>query len=239
MSNTRAIEGKDVLVRAKKTIDDVAVLIPFVCSTTIDFTYTRDLITKTTVSSGKFREYAYGLGEWGFTLGTITHVKPKTEMYTVFDMMELMKGGQSLDVELSFIDAEGNAITLSGTVLIPSVGISSPVEDFSEDDLEFKGSGAFEITKEVITTDPGGSTGDYVRDGIRPLNIDTDVETNVITNTQLAGKNVFEVLVDGIGKKIITVGDPDDKQVKYLTDGGSLIFSYALPVGTWVLVLYT
>jgi hypothetical protein len=225
----KAIEGKNVLLRAKRGDEYV----PFVCATSVDFTYDTELIAKTTVNSAGFRQYAARLGEWGLTLSTVTHiVSPNSDnAYTVFDTMTEQARKTGMDIELIFQDNDGNLKTITGHVLIPHTGISSPVEGFSEDEIEFKGSGAFEINTELITPTVNNSqvySKDYTAAG----------GETTITFSDLIGKEILNVQRDGIGKDVIAVGTPNDKQVKFLTASGTFSFSTELGLDEWVLILY-
>jgi hypothetical protein len=226
----RAIEGQNVLLRAKLGGD----YIPFACATSVDFYYDTELIEKATVGMYGFKSWISGMGEWGMTLNTVTYVQPTTESYTVFDTLldSLRKIG--LFIELSFEDNDGNLKTITGHVLIPHTGITSPVDGFSEDTIEFKGDGAFAINTELITPDTA----------------DTEVKTPIdftaaggetsLTYPELIGATLLYVGRDGTGKEVIQSDDPNDKQVKFISTTGTIFFAASDPLGPgeWILILY-
>lgn len=225
----RAIEGKNVEFQALYNDE----WIPFACQTSLDFYYDTELIEKTTVSSGRFKEWAAGLGEWGFALNLVTHAAPVTTMLTVFDTLleALRKNG--LDVRAIYEDTDGNMATITGHVLIPHTGITSAVEGFSEDDIELKGSGAFSLLTQ-LQTPPNDDEEVFP---ISPVVPEGNLETVI---PELVGVPVSEILSferDGIGKQIIVVGDPTDKQVKYVQADGKFILPYPAGAGEWFLIL--
>ena len=223
----RAIEGKNVLLRALK--DDT--YIPFACAFSVEFYFDSEIIEKTTPNSGRFKEWRTGLGEWGLTLNTVTHALPSTTMFTVFDTLLEALRTNGLDIELSFSDDEGNVVTITGHVLIPHTGITSPEEGFSEDEIEMKGSGGFTMQTELAN--PVGGSGEPTP--VEPTYSTGDTEIEVPELDGLTADD-FVIERDGIGKQVITSGTPTDKQVLF-TAPTTISLPYPVQEGEWILIL--
>lgn len=226
----RAIEGENVILTAKMLNE----YIPFACATAVEFYYDSELKEKATVGMQGFKSFVCGIGEWGLTLSSVTHILPPvgSSMYTVFDslLQSLRKAG--LDIQLIWEDKEGNLKTITGHVMIPHTGINSPVDGFSEDTIEMKGSGSFAISTTLIT--PGNSTSD-VQPPIGYYGIGGELS---VTFPQLILVEPLLVFRDGLEREIITVGTPTSKQVKYDSASGTISWTDPLGPGEWVNILY-
>jgi len=223
----QAIEGKNVILRALKGVD----MVPFACATSLEFYYDTEMIEKSTVSSAGFTEWAGGMGTWGLTLGTVTHIL-KPGYYTVFDTLLDALRKLGLLIELSFDDEAGNIKTITGTVLIPHTGLSAGVDGFSEDDVEMIGSGGFTLNTTLFT--PDQTEYEVQR---YPYTSSVGGETSV-GNAILINREILSVEIDGVGKELILAGDPTDKQAKYVQGTGTILLPYPLSPTEWVLILY-
>jgi len=223
----RAIQGKNVLVRAKKD----GSYVEWVCATSVEFYFDSELDEITTADSPNMKEFELGIGEWGFTLNTVSVAAPSTVAYTVFDSIleSLRKNG--LDVEISFEDDLGNVKAITGYALIPHTGINANVVGFSEDDIEFKGSGAFAISEVLVTPVDELDEPEVIEitDSIIPVDGTTG---NV---PQLIGLTKDDVIYerDGIGKEVIDSGTPTDKQVLIDFTTGNITLPYPKYTDEW------
>lgn len=224
----RAIYGSDVLLEALQD----GTYIPFACATALEFSYDSELIERAGVGLGSFKGFVSGMGEWGLTLSSVTHVLPTTTMYTVFDTLIESLRRSGLNIRLSFEDNDGNLKVITGHVLIPHTGIASPVDGFSEDTIEMKGDGSFAISTTLITPVPNNND---VQDPIDYTSI-SGGETS-LTYPALIGRTIIYFGVDGVDKEVIAVGVPTDKQVKFDSSTGTLSFSALMPQN-WVHILF-
>jgi len=225
-----ALTGENVLLEA----DLGGQWIPFACVTSLEFYYDTELIEKATVGLQGFKSYVSGMGEWGFTLSTVTHVVPPSgTMYTVFDTLLLSLRKNGLDIRTIYQDNNGNLIEITGHVMIPHTGIASPVDGFSEDTIEMKGSGAFALS--TTLTNPGTTNTDLQDpiDYTSPAGGETD-----FTDPDLVGATLVYVGRDGIDHEVITVGTPNAKQVKFITATGTIVFASPLSQDEWIHILY-
>lgn len=236
-----AIEGKNVLLEALR--DNGAGLyeyVPFACATSVDFYYDTEMIEKATVGMAGFRGFEAGLGEWGLTLNTVTHAVFGNNAYTVFDtlLQSLRKNG--LDIRLTFEDNSANLQVITGHVLIPHTGISSPVDGFSEDDIELKGDGAFALTTSIVNP----PSHDFEVKKLEYYSVGGEQQ---LTFSDLIGRTILYMGRDGIGRDEINIGNPTDKQFYFNPTLGTIYFynpgsmtGYinTLKADEWVLILY-
>jgi hypothetical protein len=228
MSATQsAIYGTGVLLEGLVDGD----FIPFACATAVELYVDTEMIERAGLNLNSMRGYVAGLGDWGLTFNSVTNVLPSTAMITVFDTMVEALRKNGLYIRLSFEDNSGNLKVITGHVLIPHTGIASPIDGFSEDTIERKGDGPFAINTTLI--DPAPTTG--VQD---PIDYTATGGETDITYPALIGRTLLYVGVDGIDHEVITVGTPNDKQVKFDSATGKITFPSALMLDMWVHILY-
>lgn len=223
------IEGKNVKLRGKLDGD----MVYFACATGVDFYHDTEMVEKATVGMAGWKGYTYGLSEWGFSLTSLSVIVPTTTMLTVFHTLleSLRKNG--IDMELIFEDPDGNLKTITGRCLIPHTGISAQRTGFSQDTIEFKGDGAFEIATSLIAPSPAINTNVQVINYTSASGSET-----TLTYPETIGMDIISFARDGIGKEVITVGSPNDKQVKWASGTGVFTLPYDTGVGEWIYIEY-
>lgn len=222
-----AIEGRMVSLKAFREGDGY---IPFVCATSMSFRADDELIEVTDANAGRYRKYKSRRIDWGFTLNTITHIAYSSDAYTVFDTLLEALRTQGLDIEMSFVDDLGNIKTLAGHVLIPHTGISVQADNFSEDDVEFQGSGTFTIGTTLLNPGAGSDmdTTELYGDGVN----------SYVQDSELIDATIEQVSRAGYWYDIITTGTPTAAQVKWTASTGRFDFSSVLDSGEKVVVFY-
>lgn len=224
------LTGENVLLEAL----DSGVYVPFACATSVEFSYETELKEKASPGQGGFREYVAGLGDWGITLNTVTHIVPSSPpMLTVFYTLLAQVRKNGLDIRLTFEDENANLQVITGHVLIPSTTIASPVDSFSEDTIEMKGSGSFALSQTLINPSSGNS------DVFPPIDYTSASGGETSLNySALINRTILAVMRDGINYEVITTGTPNAKQVKFNAGVGDILFSFPLSIGEWVHILY-
>lgn len=225
----RALQGKDATLRVQVPGSGLGYL-PFACATSAAFTADQELIEKTTLSSGRHKEFTTGLSEWGMTMTDVTYIVPESQMYTVWDMLLESVRRNAVNVELSFTDGDGNVKTITGAAVIPHIGITASAEGFVEDDIELKGTGAFTVQSALITTPVNNNevkNYEYIATG----------GETTITFADFIGRT-FLGIFRGFPHDIITAGTPTDVQAKVDSGAGTVTFSYAMNAGEYILILY-
>lgn len=208
-------------------------MVNWACATGMDFYYDTEMIEKATVGTAGHKRWTYGMSEWGLTLYSLTVIVPTPTMYTVFDSLleSLRKIG--LDIELIFEDSVGNLKVLSGRCMIPRTAISASENGFSSDTIELKGDGTFTIGTTLSTPGPSLTT------DVKVINYTSaSGGENTLTFPATIGKEILYVARDGVGKEVITVGTPNDKQVKWNSGSGEFTLPYDMQQGEWLYIEY-
>lgn len=243
MVNQRAIEGKNVNVRAYY-IDG---WYPFACATKIDFQSDQEMIERTGPNSGQWKEFEGRLNEWGFTLESVTHIVPSPGIgthLTVFHALQESIRREGLLLEMSFVDSAGNIKTIKGKCLIPSIGISASADGFSQDTITFKGTGAYNEGT-IIEPTPENPENIMPYDVLSGSFFGTDGQTSA-TVSALNGTKLIEVS-RGYPLEIIYSGTPTESQVKVTTSTGTqdgvltssvLTFGAPMIAGEYVFYIY-
>lgn len=243
MREQRAIEGKNVNIKAFY-IDG---WYPFACATEIDFVSDYELIERTGPNSGAWKEFGLRLGEWEFTLKTITHIVPPAGIgtfLTVFTALQESIRRQGLLLELSFIDKIGNAKTITGRAVIPNVNINAGAEGFSNDTIKFKGTGGYTLGSVISETPDNNNEMAYdVLDGDFTA---TEGQTSVVLS-HLIGCELLGVFRGYPLDRVPYTGAAPaitEQQVAFAVDGsglltsGSLTFGAPLGAGEFVYYFY-
>lgn len=247
------VKGDNVILRAFNGTD----YIPFACATGCSFTRDTEMIGATTVGNGKERAFKPRFTTTTLTLKGITYLTRTTGTYFyVLDTILTSLRNDGLQLELAFTDEAGNTQQLQFFAYVPHTSITGDVDALSDYEIDFQVSGGYTQVSTVNggttggTGGTGGTTGGGTTGGTSSSN-STNVQDPInytsttggetsITYAQLIARVILSVSRDGIEKEAITSGLPNDKQVKFISTTGQLVFPTGSPlgIGEWVLILY-
>ncbi len=226
-----AVEGKDVIIEFLK--DDVYV--PYACAVSIDFYRDKETIEISTTDSAGESEFEYSMGSWGATLNGITHIVPSGATgITVFEMISKQLTKDVADLRITFEDPAGNIKVITGRALIPHIGISAGSEGFSEDDVELKGTGVMVL--DTVLIDPDINDNEVMKLEYTATGGETTIQFD-----ELIGKapaDILHVHRDAGILKVISVGDPTDREIKLISGTGVLSLSSEAGPDEYFLILY-
>lgn len=225
-----AIDGQKVTMRFLMNGE----MVGYACATSCSFYCDDELIEKADVNGGRFKQFASRRAEWGMSIAGITHVAYSASAFTVFDSLIMALRASGLDVEMAFVDSLGNIKTISGHVLIPHTGINSSVDNFSEDEIDFKGSGPFTMAETLLNPTSEGEmkTIELWGDGTNAY-----VQDNLLIGEAVVPPNgaVFRA---GAFYKVITTGTPGPLEAKFTTGTGRIDFDTVVGTDEMIKVFY-
>ena len=224
----RAIEAKNVTVSFFLEGEGY---VPLACATGGSVNIKSEIIYKTVVGSGRWRDRDTRLSEWDGNLTGVTHIVPLSTMYTVFDISLESIRTNGLNIQIAFVDGNSNLQVLSGHVLFPNIGITWGAEGFSEDSIEFVGNGPLTFSNTLITPPVNNNevkAGDYTATGGE---VEITLPADVIGRTLLGVWRAYPL-------DIITVGTPTELQVKFDSATPKLIFASTAPLSTGEYIYY-
>lgn len=225
------VEGKNVVLEAKKLIDGEYQYVGFACATSVDFFYETEMIEKATVGMAGHRSWTYGMSSWGGSLQSVTHAVGTNNMLTVFDTLLYSLRKTGLDIRLKYEDNNGNLQVITGHILIPKTGIASPVDGFSEDTIDFIGNGTFALTTTII--DPDDEAGKLMT-----FDVTSAGGELTITVPDTINRELITFTRDGIGQEVLTSGTPLAKQVKHDASTGVIYLPNATNPDEWLFGIY-
>ena len=128
------VKGEGVILK----FNDGVSLVPFGCARSITFNMTTDLIGKSTIGSGNWKEYEAVAKGWDFTVEGIVYldmagVLTAPTVYTMWDAM------QPINIEFFVIDDVGNEVQFSGNAIIMNVSTNGNVNNNSSINISGQG----------------------------------------------------------------------------------------------------
>jgi hypothetical protein len=219
------IHGKNVILSAYDTTD----YFPFLCATNCSISVSSEIVPKSTITSGSYRENYARIQEWGLTLeGVSTIDGPNSVFRTIMEAVRRT----GLNIEMLFTDDAGAEKALRGHVLIEDTTINGDVNAFSDYSVSFIGNGPLEIDTDPLSTIYGSvKTYDFTAAG---------GETS-FSNALLIGHDDADVLLgfrEGYEQEIIFSGTPGNRQLLYTEVSGTISWTGAAVAGEKFSILY-
>lgn len=157
------VKGNDIII----SIRDGDTYKPVACAVSGEITSSADILEKTTTGSGYWKTYAYQRLSWQVTCDGVIILDDESTKASLFYLLDAQHSFLELLLQCTIQDDEGNAKTVSGNVLIPSIVFSGAVDDFGRHQETFQGSGGLLVTDGLVTnitvtislTELSGSTG--------------------------------------------------------------------------------
>lgn len=203
---------------------------PIICARSGTFNTSAETIETSITGSGNWRTYEYTALTWTASFEGLIYLDGTNEL-TASDLRALQFSRTKILLRYQRTDTAGNVYTDEGTGIITSVSDSGDYQSAVSFSVEFRGTGPLVIVFTPTPIDPTAK--------VKRLNYTgASGETN-FTSSSLIGKDVLDVVVDGIGRsRIITAGTPVNQEAKFTSATGRLDFPIQLEAGTEVYVLY-
>jgi hypothetical protein len=237
MSSTKAVQGRNVILRIKSATDGL--YYPYACATNVDIAYTFELILKTSPGDGRAKKYRPRSTDGTVSLEGVTAILP-VGMWSVFDLLEKAMRGDYIDLQMEFTNNAGDVKTLSCTVLASEVDLSATADGLSQFTINFQMTGASDVFSIPVPGDGGGGIPpDDGGGGIPPEDGGTGITTGPIRAGRYAGGTTSWTDASTIGKtvlyvyrndmlQIITSGSPTPKQVLFNSTTGTFTLNSPL-----------
>lgn len=201
------VHGEDVIV--EKLIDGVYYEIG--CGTNCSFRFKNEIIYKTTINSGGFREKRVRISD---VSGSVTGLIKTGQADNVLSILGFLPPAVSREegtYKFTFTDQDGVDKTITMTAVIDTIDLRGPVESFADFDLNIEGTGAIDFDE---VGPPSASD----------IALDSDTWTigggnNYIEDARL--ENVTPILVTHEGTQFDkTLGSPGNREYKYTASIG-------------------
>lgn len=215
---------------------------PVLCATDMTFEYNPEFITKTGPNSPA-REYAMRIYDWSMSVTGLTKLANDTVL-SFFYMLQTSIRRQSHEFRARFVDSNNVEKQISGTAFIGHSTITGPATDFCNATIEFRGTGAFEISTVDFVVD-SSATENILADWWATENGDSWIDgassgqTDGTTYTLVSTDEILRVWVEGTGFEIVT-GTPATGTLECQLDlsNGKIIFPVTFDGTQRVTVLF-
>jgi predicted secreted protein len=142
------VKGNDVILSVRDG-DDFK---PVACSISCEITSEADLVEITTKNSGYWKEWDYQVLSWKATCDGVIILDDESTKASLFLLLETQHNFLEMIMQCTIQDTAGNAKTITGRILIPSVVFSGAVDDFARHQETFQGTGGLLITDGLSTS---------------------------------------------------------------------------------------
>jgi hypothetical protein len=189
----------------------------FGCALSCSLETMTDFVETTFLTSGKFKDVEPTVNSWQGSLSGL--VSLQDSVVSLADLRAIQLQQTKLMVTFEREDKDGDIYSDTGYCFISSVSDESSFNGMNTFNLNVKGTGS--ITQSFTPIIIGGSK-------VTRLQYTLPAGLLTVTKTELIGKDLLEVVRDGIGNsKIITTGSPSSKEVYFNTTTGQL--TWAIP----------
>lgn len=196
------------------------------CGVSCQFTFTNEIIGKTTVNSGGFREKRVRMSDWSGTVSGVVKTGSADSVLGPFYFLQEGVRRTEGDYVFKFIDDDDSLKTIECTGVIEEITMSGNVGEYASWDLNLTGTGGFEIT---TTSVPAPESADQVdSDWWSTTAGQTYISGSSYNAKSLAGKELLEVWREGVQYDIVT-GTPSGRQCKFTSGTGRVDFDTSLP----------
>lgn len=181
------------------------------CATNCAFRFKNEIIYKTTISSGGFREKRVRLSDISGSVNGLVKTGNADNVQSVFRYLDLGITRVERAYKFLFTDEDGGEKTITMNAVIESIETRGPVDGFAEFDINLEGTGGLEMDEVAPPTE---STS----------NVDSDTWTisgglNYIEDVRLENVDIIEVTLEGV-QHDKTTGTPVGREYKYTASIG-------------------
>ena len=203
---------------------------PVVCGTSCSFQTNAEDIETSITGSGVWRTYEYVALTWTCSFEGVILLDGVNQL-SVQDLRSYQYSRQKVLLRFQREDQDSNVYTDEGYALITQIGDTGAVDSMATFTVDLKGTGP--LTSVIVPT-PVDPTKKVKRIEYTGVSGETS-----FTNALLIGKDILDVVVDGIGRsQIILSGTPVDQEARYHSGTGEIELPIPLDAGIEVYVLY-
>lgn len=141
------VKGNDVIL----SVRDGDIFKPVACSISCELSSDADLVEITTKNSGYWKEFDYQALSWRVTCDGVIILDDESTKASLFLLLETQHNFLEMIMQFTIQDDAGNAKTIAGRVLIPSIVFSGAVDDYARHQETFQGTGGLLITDGLST----------------------------------------------------------------------------------------
>lgn len=203
---------------------------PIICGRSCSIVTNAETIETSISGSGIWRTYEYAGMTWEMSIDAAVKFDV-TNTLALSDMRAKQISREKILCRYERTDESANVYVDEGYGLITSVSDSGELDSVASFNVTIKGTGPITMIFTPTPIDPTAKVKRYEYEA-------TGGEAS-ITSATLIGKDILDVVIDGIGRsKIITAGTPVDQEVKYTTGTGTITFAIPLDSEMQVYILY-
>ena len=203
---------------------------PIICARSGSFNTTAETIETSISGTGVWRTYEYTALTWTASFEGLIFLDGTNEL-TASDIRAFQFSREKILLRYQRTDTAGNVYTDEGYGLITGVSDSGDYQSAVSFTIEFRGTGPLVIVYTPTPIDPTAK--------VKRLEYTGTSGETFFTSASLIGRDILDVVVDGIGRsKIITAGTPVGQEAKYTSGTGRIDLPIGLESGTEVYVLY-
>lgn len=203
---------------------------PIICARSGTFNTTAETIETSISGTGVWRTYEYTALTWTASFEGLIFLDGTNEL-TASDIRAFQFSREKILLRYQRTDTAGNVYTDEGYGLITGVSDSGDYQSALSFTIEFRGTGPLVIVYTPTPIDPTAK--------VKRLEYTGTSGETFFTSASLIGRDILDVVVDGIGRsKIITAGTAVGQEAKYTSGTGRIDLPIGLESGTEVYVLY-
>jgi len=203
---------------------------PIICARSGTFNTTAETIETSISGTGVWRTFEYTALTWTASFEGLIFLDGTNEL-TASDIRAFQFSREKILLRYQRTDTAGNVYTDEGYGLITGVSDSGDFQSALSFTIEFRGTGPLVIVYTPTPIDPTAK--------VKRLEYTGTAGETFFTSASLIGRDLLDVVVDGIGRsKIITAGTPVGQEAKYTSGTGRIDLPVPLVSGVEVYVLY-
>lgn len=228
----------DVLIYDDCTLEMLVSLdwYPVLCQVEVNYKLQQEVILKTGVNSGIFREKATRLNEAFCSVRGITPIE-NGDVISVFYMLQESIRTAPQEIRIKYVDQAGGNQQISGTAYIVNIDMPSPQADFMTVTIDFEFSGA--ITIENVTAPPSAGLVLYSDLWTTTAGQNYISGASAIHAYSLVGKTILEVDREGVQYDLIANNStPGNRQCSWNTSSNRLVFENDFSDSETVFVIF-
>ena len=229
MADRVIVDGKKVILKVWK----VDAYYPVACAVSVAFWATEEHDITSTPDSGPYRtRKPVNDGDWGVDFSGVTVLQDAVDTlwFSWEFLLELVRR-QGVQIQVLFIDRNGNSKSITGHVYIPRVQIEGSAGEVAKDTITFLGDGNIDFDSLITPNMPVIKRVEWFATAGQ-----TDFQDNDLIGRSIT--QIKQVSREGDDKYKPVAVAPTARQVQLDGAGGSLIFSIAADAGEYIYVLF-
>jgi hypothetical protein len=204
---------------------------PIGCAEEVIFRYKNEIVYKTSINSAGVREKIVRISDCSGSVNGLIKTTNVDSVVSIFWYLSQGVNRATGTFKFEYTDEAGDIRTIIMDAVVESVELRGSASDFGEFDLNFEGTGGFEMDIVSPPTEQSASQTDSATYTISGGN-------NYIEHVDLVGVTILEVCHEGI-QFDKTVGSPTGRQFKYTSASGRIEFEAAICIdGQKVFVIW-